>query len=61
RFQETHLQRAYSIEKIKELLEKAGMKFVAAYDAFTKESPKEDSERVYIIAKEQWQENKLYV
>ena len=61
RFQETHLQRAYSIEKIKELLEKAGMKFVAAYDAFTKEPPKEDSERVYIIAQEQWQENKLYV
>ena len=37
------------------------MKFVAAYDAFTKEPPKEDSERVYIIAQEQWQENKLYV
>lgn len=61
RFQETHLQRAYSVEKIKELLEQAGMKFVAAYDAFTKEPPKEDSERVYIIAKEQWQEHKLYV
>ena len=61
KYTETHYQRAYSIETIKELLEKAGMKFVAAYDAFTKNAPKEDSERVYIIAQEQWQENKLYV
>lgn len=61
KYTETHYQRAYSIETIKELLEKAGMKFVAAYDAFTKEPPKEDSERVYIIAQEQWQEHKLYV
>lgn len=61
RYTETHFQRAYSLEKIKELLEKAGMKFVAAYDAFTKDAPRQDSERVYIIAQEQWQENKLYV
>lgn len=55
------MQRAYSVEKIKELLEQAGMEFVTAYDAFTKEPPKKDSERVYIIAKEKWQENKLYI
>ncbi|MEG2699675.1 MAG: class I SAM-dependent methyltransferase, partial [Hungatella sp.] len=34
-------------------LEEAGMKFMAVYDAFTKTSPKEDSERIYIIAREQ--------
>lgn len=61
KYQETHLQRAYSVEKIKELLERAGMKFVAAYDAFTKEPVKETSERIYIVAQEQWQENKLYI
>lgn len=61
KYTEIHYQRAYSIETIKELLKKAGMKFVAAYDAFTKEAPKADSERVYIIAQEQWQEHKLYV
>lgn len=61
RYQETHYQRAYSLEKVKELIEKGGMKFVAAYDAFTKEAPKADSERIYIVAKEQWQKNKLYL
>jgi len=61
RYQENHYQRAYSLETVKELLEKAGMEFVTAYDAFTKEPPKEDSERIYIVAKEKWQADKLYV
>lgn len=60
RMEETHYQRAYSLEKIKELLLQAGMEFVAAYDAFTKEPPKSDSERIYVIAREGHQENKYY-
>lgn len=52
KYEETHFQRAYSLEKVKELLEKAGMEFVAAYDAFTRDAVKEDSERIYVIAKE---------
>ena len=60
RFQETHYQKAYTLEKVKELLEKAGMQFVTAYDAFTKDEPKEDSERIYIIAREGRQEGKYY-
>lgn len=52
RFSEVHYQRAYSIEEIKKLLDEAGMTFVAAYDAFSSDSPKEKSERVYIIARE---------
>lgn len=52
KFEEVHYQRAYSIETIKELLERAGLAFVAVYDAFTTEEPREDSERVYYIAKE---------
>lgn len=60
RLEETHYQRAYSLEKIKELLEKAGMQFVTAYDAFTKDAPKPESERIYVIAKEGFQENKFY-
>ena len=47
KYEETHFQKAYTLEKVKELLEKAGMEFVAAYDAV-----KEDSERIYVIAKE---------
>jgi len=61
KFEETHYQKAYSLEKIKELLEKAGMEFVTAYDAFTHNPPKEDSERIYVIAKEKFQEGKLYL
>ncbi|MGN0348669.1 MAG: class I SAM-dependent DNA methyltransferase [Roseburia sp.] len=52
KYEETHYQRAYSLETIKKLLSEAGMEFVAAYDAFTKEPVKEESERMHIIAKE---------
>ena len=30
----------------------AGLEFVAAYDAFTEDAPKETSERIYVIARE---------
>lgn len=53
KYEETHYQRAYELEQVKALLEQAGLKFVAAYDAFTRNAPKEDSERIYIIAQEQ--------
>lgn len=61
RFQETHFQRSYQLEEIRELLEEAGMEFVTAYDAFTREKPKEQSERIYVIARERKQEGKLYI
>ena len=38
--------------RVKKALKEAGMEFVAAYDAFTEEPVKEDSERIYIIARE---------
>ncbi len=60
RFDETHYQKSYSLETVKRLIEEAGMEFVAAYDAFTKEPVKETSERMYIIAREQTQANKFY-
>lgn len=53
RYQETHYQRAYGLGTVKNLLEEAGLEFVAAYDAFTREPVKEDSERIYVIAREQ--------
>lgn len=51
--EEIHYQKAYDLQKIKELLETAGMKFVAAYDAFTRDMPKDTSERIYVIAREE--------
>jgi len=52
RFEEIHYQKAYSINLIKELLQKAGLDVLAVYDAFTFNEPKEDSERVYFVAQE---------
>lgn len=60
RFDEIHYQKGYTIEEIKDALDEAGMEFVAVYDAFTKEAPKGDSERVYFIAREKYQEGKTY-
>ena len=51
RFEETHYQRAYSPEAIKRLLTAAGMKFVGAYDAFTREPAGEKSGRICFIGK----------
>ena len=52
KYEETHYQKVYELDTVKRLLEEAGMEFVAAYDAFTKEPVREDSERIYIIARE---------
>lgn len=52
KFTEKHYQRSYTIQEIKNALAMAGMEFVIAYDAFTHEPVKENSERVYIIARE---------
>lgn len=52
KYTETHFQRAYEIKTVKRLIQEAGMEFVAVYDAFTKEAPKADSERIYFIARE---------
>lgn len=56
RFEETHYQKVYGLETVKRLLREAGMEFVAAYDAFSREAVKKDSERIYIIAREQGKE-----
>lgn len=52
KFEEEHYQRAYEIEEIIEMIKVSGLEFLAVYDAFTKEAPKENSERVYFIARE---------
>ena len=52
RYQETHYQRGYTLEEMKELVERSGLVFEAAYDAVTHEEPTEKSERIYIVARE---------
>ena len=53
RFRETHFQRAYTLEEITRIVEESGLQFVTAYEAFTKEPPSKNSERIYVIAREQ--------
>lgn len=52
RYQETHYQKAYTLDEIKCILSEAGMEFINAYDAFTRMPVRPDSERMYIIARE---------
>lgn len=53
KYQETHFQRAYTLEEIGELLERSGLHFVAAYEDYTKEAPGKESERICVVAREQ--------
>lgn len=54
KYQETHFQRAYSLEEIREALEQSGLEFLAWYDGDGdgRGEPQEDSERIYVIARE---------
>lgn len=58
RYVETHFQKGYELETVRSLLERSGMEFVTAYDAFTKNPPTTESERIYVIAKERGKETK---
>lgn len=50
--EEVHYQKAYDLSQIRHALAHAGMEFIAAYDGCTYDSPKETSERIYVIARE---------
>lgn len=53
RVTETHLQRGYQPEEIQRLLEQAGFKVLLLRDADDEGEVRENSERVYVVAKEQ--------
>ena len=53
KYEETHFQKAYSLDEVKRAALEAGMEFVAAYDACTRNPVREDSERIYVIMREQ--------
>ena len=52
KYQETHFQKAYDLETMKRLVEQSGLEYIVAYDAFTKNPPTAESERIYVIARE---------
>lgn len=52
RFQETHVQRGYTLEQMTGLVEKAGLRLEFTMDADTHGEVTEESERIYILARE---------
>ena len=52
KYEETHYQKAFEINEVKEAVKEAGMELVAVYDAFTRKPPREDSDRVYFVVRE---------
>ena len=53
KFTETHYQRGYTLEEMKGFVAAAGLEFVIAIDADNHKEPDEESERIYIVAREQ--------
>ena len=51
RMQESFCERAYPLPLLKEMLKKSGFETVAVYDELTREEPKENSERLFIVAR----------
>lgn len=52
KYEETHLQRGYSLEEIKSALNDAGMTYITSYSAFTDKPVCDSDERIYIVARE---------
>ena len=52
RYEEEHLQHAFSIEEIKAAIIESGLQFLEVLDVNTMSTPTEDSDRLYFIARE---------
>ena len=52
KYQETHYQRGYTLEEIKALIERSGMEYLRAYDAYSKHPANAQSERILVAARE---------
>lgn len=60
KYEEEHYQRAYTLDTVKTLVERSGLRLLHIYDAFTHEPAREDSERVYVICqRKEEQENRV--
>ncbi len=51
RFEETHIQRAYTLEEMKMFILKAGFRFITAIDEETGKEPTDRSERIYMVCR----------
>ena len=51
KFTENHYEKAYYLEEIRQALNEAGLEYITAYEAFTKNPADDNQERVYMIAR----------
>ncbi len=51
RTDELHRQRAYGLGEVRECLGKEGLSCIKIYDAFTRDAPTQESERVYFVVR----------
>lgn len=58
KFQEEHIQRGYSLEEIKQILEESGLIFLKAYDEYSNQEVCSDSERIVVVAQENGKRNR---
>lgn len=61
RHYENHVQRGYSLEEMKKVIEKSGLHFEFAMDLDTKEAPTNQSERILVAARECQKQNQKFV
>ncbi len=52
KYEETHFQKAYTLEDVKRLLEQAGMELIGAFDDYTSNKAHLRSERICVLARE---------
>ncbi len=52
KFEETHVQRGYTLSEIQSALKDAGMDYITSYSAFTKSPVSGKEDRIYVIARE---------
>ncbi len=52
RYEEVHYERSYGLAEVVQLLEQAGLRFVCACDGGDRGAVREDSERIYVLARE---------
>lgn len=60
RSEETHVQKAYTIDEVKSMINEAGLGLVEVLDADTMQAPSEKTGRLYFVVREQFQEGKYY-
>jgi SAM-dependent methyltransferase len=58
--EELHIQRSYTLEMIKKLIQEAGLEFEAAYDDYSSAPPTEESSRITVVAREKFCPGKHY-